>query len=179
MCIRDSIELGIVQDIRQRNLFGNRLSSRCGRSLGCLADGRLGRLRRYRLSGSHRCLSRLHRLSMLCGLSRRHALSALRLNRLLLNRLARINRSLLYPLRLCRSTRCTGGSSGAALLVEEYATAANRLETARALLTTFLAVSRRRLGRTGSSRTSRDSTRRMSRCRSRCFRVSSYFGSLS
>ena len=161
------IELGIIQNIRQRNLFGNRLSgSLSGRCRRCLADGRtvtqslashrLIRVNCRLLCGScyrlYRCLS----LSRLNGLSRlrRYRLGS-RCRSLLsgLNSLRPRNRSLRYLL-LCRSVRRSRGSGGAALLIEEHATAANRLETARTLLATFLTVSRRRLGRTSSSRTS-------------------------
>ena len=185
------IELGIVQDIRQRNLFGNRLSgslsSRCRR---CLADGRtvtqslashrLIRVNCRLLCGSYyrlcRCLGGWCRLSCYrLGGSLYGCLSGL--CGLRLDRLARSNRSLSYPLRLCRSTRCTGGSSGTALLIEEHATTANRLETARTLLlATLLTVCDGRLRRAG--RTGRYGTRRMSRCRSRRFRTRSRLGSL-
>ena len=156
------IELGIIQDIRQRNLLGNRLSgslsSRCRRRLTdgravtqSLASHRLIRVNSrllsrsllcrscYRLSGSlYGCLSGL------CGLR--------------LDRLAWSNRSLRYPLRLCRSTRYTGGSSGTALLIKEHATAANRLEAARTLLAVLSTMSRGRFGRT--SRYGTGNTRR-------------------
>ena len=205
-----SIELGIIQDIRQRNLFGNRLSgslsSRCRRRLAdrrtiaqSLASHRLIRvnsrllcgclLRRscYRLdrclcgrllSLSGLCGLRRHRLGGLCrlsGLCRRHTLSALRLNSLGLYGLARSNRSnrSLSHLRLCRSTRRSGGSSRTALLVKEHATAANRLETARTLLAALLTVTRgrlRRAGRTGRYGTS--CVRRLSYYR--CFCLSCF-----
>lgn len=165
------VELGIIQDIRQRNLFGNRLSGRSRGSSRRLADRRtvtqsltshrlirvncrllrgcllnlsgLSRLRRYRLGSGCR--------SLLNGLNRLSGLSRLRL----------CTRRLRYP-RLPRGTRRSSGgstsggsmSSGTALLVEEHATAANRLETAWTLLATLLAVSCRRLGRSSSGRTS-------------------------
>ena len=131
------------------------LCGSCYRLHRCL--GGWCRLSCYRLGGSlYGCLSGL------CGLR--------------LDRLARSNRSLRYPLRLCRSTRCTGGSSGTALLIKEHATAANRLESTRTLLATLLTVCDGRLRRAG--RTGRYGTRRMSRCRSRRFRTRSRLGSL-
>ena len=210
-----SIELGIIQDVRQRNLLGNRLSgslsSRCRRRLAdgrtiaqSLASHRLGRLNSRLLRGSlllsGRRLGRLrcYRLSRLCGLSRRHTLSALGLNRLGLNRLGlyglsrghglsalglnrlglyglarsnRSNRSLRYLLRLRRSTWCSGGSSRTALLVKEHASAANRLEAAWTLLAALLTVTRGRLRRTSGGRTSRygtGSVRRLRCCRRFC-----------
>ena len=159
------VELGIIQDIRQRNLFGNRLS---GRSRRCLTDGRTV----TQSLTSHRLIRVNYRL--LCGSCHRlrgyllnglNSLSGLRRYRLGsgcrsllngLNRLRLCNLRLRYP-RLPRGTRRSSGGStsgGTALLVEEHATAANRLEAARTLLATLLAVSRRRLGRTSSGRTS-------------------------
>ena len=127
-------------------------------------------MRRYRLGRSHRDLSRC--LSGLYRLSRRHALSALGLNRLGLYGLARSNRSLSH-LRLCRSTRCSGGSSRTALLVKEHATAANRLEAARTLLAALLTVTRGRLRRAG--RTGRYGTTCVRRLRCyRCFCLSCF-----
>ena len=178
------IELGIIQNIRQRNLFGNRLSgslsSRCRRRLAdgqtiaqSLTSHRLIRVNSRLLCGScyrlHRCLSgSLLNRSGLSGLRRYRLGSGCRsllngLNRLSgLSRLRLCNPRLRH-LRLPRGTsRSSGGStsggslsSRTTLLVEEHATTANRLEAARTLLTTLRAMSRRRLGRTSSTRTSR------------------------
>ena len=162
------VELGIIQDIRQRNLFGNRLSGRSRGSSRRLADRRTV----TQSLTSHRLIRVNYRL--LCGSCHRlrgyllnglNSLSGLRRYRLGsgcrsllngLNRLRLCNLRLRYP-RLPRGTRRSSGGStsgGTALLVEEHATAANRLEAARTLLATLLAVSRRRLGRTSSGRTS-------------------------
>ena len=162
------IELGIIQDIRQRNLFGNRLSGRCranGRTVAqSLASHRLIRLNCRLLCGCLLNLSGLSRLRLctrrlLNGLNSLSGLGHCLLGsrcRCLLNRLRLCNLRLCYP-RLPRGARRSSGgsvSSGTALLIEEHTTAANRLEAARTLLATLLTVSRRRLGRTSSGRTS-------------------------
>ena len=108
-----------------------------------LLCGSCHRLRGYLLNG----------LNSLSGLG--HYLLGSRC-RCLLNRLRLCNLRLCHPGLPCSARRSNGGSTsgGTALLIEEHATAANRLESARTLLATLLTVSRRRLGRTSSGRTS-------------------------